>query len=176
VTDSARDPDVRDQFQQLYRQGKRAFEGGRYRESIECFDRARQLLDPFTRQSGDAKIWLITAHHALGQTSEAIALCQQLAKHPHSEIRRQSQNLLAILQAPRLQRPQEWMTEIPDLASLEPSDPRERRTWSGGAGGRDTDEEPDLSPPPESVPTNLSAIWVALAAVLLLVAGTVWLG
>ncbi|ERN43002.1 hypothetical protein KR51_00003130 [Rubidibacter lacunae KORDI 51-2] len=164
-------------FQDAFRLGKQYFERGRYRESIEAFKAASQLVDPFTRRYGDSQLWLVTAYQASGSTAEAIALCQQLLNHPHSEIRSQSRNLLAILQAPQLKRPQAWMTQIPDLGTLSESGPEDRRTWHGSGSGREKSVVPEPEIDSSQVRTQDSPfVWIALAGLLLVTAGIVWLG
>ena len=60
-------------------------------------------------------MWLVTAYQAVGRLQNASALCQTLTRHPHPDIRKQSQEVLYILQAPKLKLTEEWMIKIPDL-------------------------------------------------------------
>jgi tetratricopeptide (TPR) repeat protein len=103
------------EFEQKYQSGKLAFERGRYRLSIEQLEQAIQLVSPYSRLGGEVKFWLVNAYEAAGESEQAIALCQELATHPHGETKRQAKTLLYIINAPKLVRPKEWMTEIPDL-------------------------------------------------------------
>ena len=107
-----------EEFERQYKIGKSAFEQGRYRVSIENLEQAYQLISPNSRVGGEVKIWLVNAYQAMGDSEKAIALCQELFSHPHGESKRQAQRLLYIIQAPQLKRPQEWMTQIPDLQSI----------------------------------------------------------
>jgi hypothetical protein len=59
------------------------------------------------------------AYQALGKLPEAINLCRKLTRHPDGELRKQSKQVLFILEAPQLVRPKEWMTEIPDLNQMD---------------------------------------------------------
>ncbi|MBO1071931.1 MAG: tetratricopeptide repeat protein [Dolichospermum sp. DEX189] len=95
--------------------GTTAFENGQYRESVESLEKASTLLGKNTRFAGEVEIWLVNAYEAAGRSEEAIALCQQLSRHPYYEIRQQAKRLVYILKAPKLNRPKEWMTEIPDF-------------------------------------------------------------
>jgi hypothetical protein len=106
---------ARQEFEQKYYNGKLAFERGQYRLSIEQFEQACQLMPFNTRLGGEARMWLVNAYEAFDKPVLAISLCQELCKHPHQETKKQAQNLLYIIKAPRLKRPKEWMTEIPDL-------------------------------------------------------------
>lgn len=115
-------------FDQLYTLGKEAFDKGLYRQSLEYLTQAQTLIPEGTRQGGEVQIWIITAYQALGQAEEAIALCQKLTTHPHYQLRKQAQDLLFILNAPRLERPQKWMTEIPDLSKVSEEDRKSNYT------------------------------------------------
>jgi len=117
------------EFTRKYSRGKAAFESGQYRFSVQNFEDASKLVSPNTRLGGEVQMWLVNAYQALGDSPRAIALCENLCTHPHGETKRQAQGLLYILKAPQLQRPKEWMTQIPDLNSA-PSLPVNRRASS----------------------------------------------
>lgn len=103
---------------QRYRNGKAAFENGKYRQAVEELKKACALLERNTRLGGEVQIWLATAYEAAGQNQEAIELCEQLKRHPYPETSKDAKRLQYIFKAPKLERPKEWMTEIPDLATL----------------------------------------------------------
>lgn len=105
-----------------YQTGKNAFECGSYREAAAELEKAAALLAKNTRFGGEVQIWLATAYEASGRNDDAIALCEQLKRHPHQEVNKQARRLQYIWQAPKLQRPQEWMTEIPDFGKLDDND------------------------------------------------------
>ncbi|NJL83526.1 MAG: outer membrane protein assembly factor BamD [Chloroflexaceae bacterium] len=162
------------EFQRDYEAGQEALERGRYRESVQHLEKALKLVSPLTRYSAEAQILLVTAYQGLGETAAAIALCQKLTAHSVPEIRRQSQEILYILQAPRLQRPPEWLSKIPDLSRVPESD----RTYQQGSNPVKS------APRVEAVPVNSRQIdgenrkfiWITLVALLLSLAGLVWLG
>lgn len=158
-------------FQQAYRLGQRAFEQGQYRISVQQFEKAKELIPRSSRVGGEVNIWLATAYQALGDNREAIAVLGDLANHPYSEIRQQSQRLLYILQAPALVRPKEWLSEIPDLSTLEEG---KERQHAGGSSGKRSQRRP--LPEPEIDPREIKRdegqiIWVAVVATLSIVAG-----
>ncbi|MBR8827793.1 MAG: tetratricopeptide repeat protein [Gomphosphaeria aponina SAG 52.96 = DSM 107014] len=164
----------KEKFRLNYQAGKKAFEGGQYQKSVAYLEAARKLISPNSRLGGEALMWLVSAYQAAGKSEEAIALCRELAVHPHPEIRQQGKNLLYILQAPRLKRPREWMSEIPDLATLAASEVQFRR----GSGDRRKQpskiEEPiDLS---QVNTKDNQFIWVALWGILLTLGGLFFLG
>lgn len=161
-------------FQKKYRAGKQAFERGQYRTSIEHLKIACELVSSSSRLGGEAQLWLVTAYQAAGESSDAIALCQSLLKHPHTETRQQAKRLLEIIKAPVLQRPKEWMSEIPDLKDLSDSSQENRFIRSKPAS------EPQKKYQPE--PIDLTQVdtkdnhftGIALIAVLLILGG-LWL-
>ncbi|NET09321.1 MAG: tetratricopeptide repeat protein [Merismopedia sp. SIO2A8] len=106
----------------FYQAGKAAFESGEYRQSISLLEKAIALVPKTSILSGEAGIWLVMAQDASGRNEDAIALCTQLAKHPHTETAQQGRRLLYILKAPKLTKRPEWKTEIPDLSKLEDGD------------------------------------------------------
>ena len=103
---------------QRYRNGKAAFENGKYRQAVEELKKACALLERNSRLGGEVQIWLATAYEASGLNQEAIELCELLKRQPYPETSKEAKRLQYILKAPKLQRPKEWMTEIPDLAAL----------------------------------------------------------
>lgn len=99
--------------------GKSAFERGHYRQSVQLLEKAINLVGRNTRLGGEAQIWLVTAYEAAEERESAIALCEALGAHPDFSTRKQSRRLLYILKAPRLKTRPEWLTQIPDLTSLD---------------------------------------------------------
>ncbi|MBV9386469.1 MAG: tetratricopeptide repeat protein [Chroococcidiopsidaceae cyanobacterium CP_BM_ER_R8_30] len=158
-----------------YQEGKTAFERGRYREAVQHLEKASALVNRSSRLGGEVQIWLAMAYEASGRIPDAIALCEQVKRHPDLETRKQGGQLLYIFQAPRLKRPKEWLTQIPDLGSLSDNESQTR------LGGGTASERPSkqLSQPE---PIDLSQvntrdnrfIWVALLGLGLTLAGLFW--
>lgn len=159
-----------------YQAGVAAFERGQYRQSVQHLEKASALVARNSRFGGEAQIWLVTAYEAAGQRQEAIALCEQLKRHPHAEISKQGKRLLYILQAPQLKRPAEWMTQIPDLGSVADNDDQTRLSTRT----TNSKQSPLQQPLPE--PEDLSQIntkdnrfiWAGLIAIGLIVVGLIW--
>jgi tetratricopeptide (TPR) repeat protein len=159
-----------------YQAGKQAFERGAYRQSVECFEKAVALANPNSQLGGEMQTWLVTAYQASGQLTEAIGLCERLSQHPDLKTRKQGTRLLYVLKAPKLKTRPEWLTQIPDLSTLN----------EAGENQLSSRYRPPTSrpkPKPESEPVDLSQvntqdnrfIWVALIAIGLVVGGLVWL-
>jgi tetratricopeptide (TPR) repeat protein len=159
-----------------YQAGTVAFERGDYRSSVQYLEKASALLGRNSSLSGEVQILLVTAYDANEQRVEALALCEQLKRHPDAETSKQARQLLYILQAPRLKRPQKWLTQIPDLGTLEGNDPKMRYVNSP----TQTKSRPRKQPQPE--PIDLSQvntrdnrfIWVALFAIAFIFGGLIW--
>lgn len=161
-----------EQFNTLFQGGKEALERGQYRFSVEALETAREFVNLSSRQGGDLQIWLVTAYQASGQMSEAIALCRQLTLHPNPETRHKSKQVLYILEAPRLQRPKEWMTEIPDLNPPEERPPQYVRSVKKTPPKKTAIQFEDLS---QMNTKNNAFIWVAVGVIILALAGMVGL-
>ncbi|BAZ90513.1 hypothetical protein NIES932_20130 [Raphidiopsis curvata NIES-932] len=160
----------------LYSQGKIAFENGEYQQSVDNLEKATSLLSQNSRFAGEVNIWLVNAYEATGRSQEAIALCQQLSHHPHYEVKSQAKRLVYILKAPKLKRPKEWMTEIPDFATIS-----ERQTKTLIAAKPQKSTSPQKSPDSEymdlgqvNTQDNLF-IWVALIIAGCTISYLVWL-
>jgi tetratricopeptide (TPR) repeat protein len=159
-----------------YQIGKTAFENGQYRESVENLEKAIALLGKNTRFAGEVEIWLVNAYEAAGRSEDAIALCQQLSRHPHYEIRQQAKHLAYILKAPKLNRPKEWMTEIPDFGTIANN---ESKRFITSQLKKSTSNQKSVEP--EYIDLNTvnttdnRFVWVALIAVGLTIFYLVWL-
>jgi len=172
VTESA---EKHQQITLNYQAGKDAFERGRYRESIQYLARASALAASNSSLGGEIQIWLVTAYEAAGQSQEAIALCRQLNRHPDAETRKQSRQLLYILEAPKLNLRPEWLNQIPDLSAVSDRDPRDLR------GGTATTKCP-ANPSTSAEPVDLGSVntqdnqflWAALVALALTLGGLIW--
>ena len=157
-----------------YQAGKAAFERGQYRNSVQHLEKASTLVARNSRLGGEVQIWLVTAYEAAGQTQEAIALCEQLKRHPHPEISKQGRDLLYILQAPQLKRPAEWMTQIPDLGTIADNSAQTRLNLRNS----NTQRSPQQQPLPEDLSQintrDNRFIWAALIAIGLTIGGLIW--
>ncbi len=163
-----------EKFRIEYEAGKAVFERGEYRTAVKRLEAASALVPRNSRLGGEARLWLVTAYQAAGQTSEAIALCEQLNSHPDLETSKQSKSLLYILKAPQLKRPAEWMTEIPDLGAIAESEPSYRRgTNTSTKPKRNPEEKLEAIDPTEINTKDNQFIWIALIASLMIL-GSLW--
>jgi tetratricopeptide (TPR) repeat protein len=160
-----------------YAYGQNAFERGRYREAIEHFEKAVEIARPTTPLGGQAQIWLVNAYSAVDRQPDAIALCDSLTRHPHYETRKQAKDLLYILQAPSLQKREDWITKIPDLGELAEG------SSNAGASTYPIQPAPRKRKVQDEEPVDLSQVntrdnlflWIALGAIALILGGLAWL-
>ena len=163
-----------EQFQEAYQAGRNALERGQYRLSVEYLETAKELVTISSLQGGETQLWLVTAYQAAGRLQEARQLCQQLTKHPHPDIRKQSKAVLYILNAPELKRSPDWLNKIPAVDNLSDSITRYQQGASTTKkSARITGDTSDL----EEVNTkDNSFIWVALVAVIIMLVIVVFSG
>ena len=160
------------EFEQKYQAGKLALERGQYRLSIEHLEAAKELVALNSRRGGEAQIWLVTAYQAANKIDEAIALSQELLTHPDTTTREQAQRILYIIKAPKLERPKEWMSEIPDLTA-----DRGESRYVGVKTKAGTQLAEELEPEPTPVDTQDNQfIWFASILVALIIGSLIWLG
>ncbi len=151
-----------EKFHQEYEAGKLALERGQYRLSIKHLEAAQGLVSGNSRQGGQAQIWLVTAYQAANQIDDAIALCEKLITHPNLQTREQAQRILYIIKAPKLKRPKEWMSEIPDLADTDQG--ASRYVTAKKQTAKNLSKQKDLETPPTDSQDN-QFIWFALALI-----------
>lgn len=136
-----------------YQIGKQAFECGQYRQSVAALEKACALVNRNSPLGGEMQMWLVTAYQAIGQSQDAIALCRKLSQHPNGQTRQQGRRLLFILEAPKLEKRPEWLTQIPDLSNLEDSEIKDRQ-----GSGTSKRQPPPRRFQPEPEPLDLSQI------------------
>lgn len=169
--------DNREQFQIEYQAGKAAFECGQYRQSVQRFQAANNLVAGNSRQGGEAQMWLAIAYEAAGERDEAIALYQQLQRHPDRETRKQSKRLLYIMQAPQLTRRPEWLVEIPDLKNIADTETQFERGVSPYPTGKRTPRQlptPDAIDLSEVNTKDNQFIWFGLIVTIFALGGLIW--
>ncbi len=114
----------KEEFRLYYEAGKNALERGKYRISIENLEKALKIVGFASHLGGDTQMLLVTAYQAVGERQNAIALCQELTTHPNMLTRKKASEVLYIIQAPELKRPETWMSKIPDLSKSDRTNPQ----------------------------------------------------
>ena len=163
-----------EKFQEKFQAGKTALERSNYRLSIENLEAAKELVASNSRKGGEAGVWLVSAYQAANQIEQAIALCQELIIHPHTQTREQAQRILYIIKAPKLERPPEWMSEIPDLGDTDKG--ASRYVMAKKTKPKKTVElsEEDFEITPEDETDN-QFVWFAFFLVAVIIGSLAWL-
>lgn len=164
----------KEQFQLLYRAGKKALESGQYKVSIEQLESAKELVGFGSQLGADVQMLLITAYQAVGKRQEAVNLCQELTNHPNMLIREKAKSVLYIVNAPELQRPAEWMSQIPDLSGKDSAKPKYVTTKRKTKPPKKQEELPEIDWSQVNTEDN-QFVWFALGLAILTIGGLVWL-
>jgi len=112
----------------LYESAQQQYERGSYRRTLELTEEALNNLRRASLEGGRVLIFKAMALDALGRETEAAEVYKDLESHPLTTIRKQAEELLYILEAPRLQISPDERVSIPDMSNLEKNDPRKRRS------------------------------------------------
>lgn len=168
-----------DSIVEAYEAGKIAFERGRYRQSLQCFEAACQQVEKSSRLGGEVQIWLATAYQALGQQKEAIALCQKLTRHTHYQTRKQAKRLLEILQAPPLSSNIKGLIEFPDMSQLD-ENPSQKLVGNSSKSPslKNSSRQADESQPIDLTQVNTEDnqfLWLALIGIIVILGGLFFL-
>ena len=144
----------------IFEKGKDAFLQGEYRISRDCFQEAIANVPKASREGGEMRLWLVNAYQANNQMEDAIELCRELTTHSFPQTAGRARRQLYILEAPKLERPKEWLTEIPSMDSLDPAK-------SLYVEGKRTNVKKELSPEDFEDLSQIetednSFVWVAL--------------
>lgn len=164
----------REQFRAFYEVRKKALENGKYRISIENLESARKLIGFGTQLGAEVHMLLVTAYQAAGKKQEAIAICQELTAHPNMLMREKAKSVLYIINAPQLERPAEWMSQIPDLSGKEAAKPQYVTTKRKKPPVKKEEELPEIDWSQVNTEDN-QFIWFALVLAILTVGGLIWL-
>ena len=148
---------------QAMARGRRALERGDYRQVLQLLEPVAEQLPVGLRQGGEVRLLLATAHQGLGQEERAISCSRAAAKCTDTELRKQAQAMLAVLEAPQLQLPADRLVQLPQLGQM----PSLEGLAKGGASRRRR-RQPAPPPPPPVGPTRSPLGFAALAVALLL--------
>jgi hypothetical protein len=141
-----------------------ALERGDYGQCLEQLTplaEARPLPDP---EGARVRLLMVTALMGQGRDQEALTICQLLSRSSEPQLRQQARQLLTILEAPALDRPERWSMRLPPLSiqasgDAAPVSSRRRRSRK--------------PPPPPTGPTRPPALGFAVLVAAVLLALTV---
>ncbi|WP_191964849.1 DUF3153 domain-containing protein [Synechococcus sp. RSCCF101] len=141
---------------------RQAIERGDYGQALRALE---VLADghPVSGMEGtQVRLLMSTALMGLGRNAEALAQVRLIARCGDRRLRARARELVAILEAPTLERPAAWSMSLPDLAGVGSLE------GSGGAVRRRRRPAPPPPPPPPVGATRLPVGFAVLVAALLL--------
>lgn len=145
---------------------RRALDRGEYGQVLALLEPLQESHPPSTSSGAQLQLLLATACMGQGNTERAITCCRQVKRCADPDLRSQARDILAVLEAPALQRPREWSLTLPDLGEAEPLAGRLRQA----ARSRQRSPAPPAPPPPPVGPTRAPLGFAALVLSLLLLA------
>tara|TARA_B100000700_G_C15022359_1_gene846388 strand:+ start:1722 stop:2201 length:480 start_codon:yes stop_codon:yes gene_type:complete len=96
-----------------------SIERGDYGQCLALLEPLAEQYPLQSREGAQIRMIMITAWMGQGYDQKAITTCRALAHGKEPEIRQQAKQLISILEAPDLPRPENWSVKIPriDLSS-----------------------------------------------------------
>ena len=94
---------------------EKALERGDYKQCLTYLEELSKSCDTFGEEGAKIQLLMITALMGEGEIKKAILLCKKLAKHQNYSYRQQAKDLISILDAPVLSKPENWSVTIPAL-------------------------------------------------------------
>lgn len=136
------------------------------------YGRCLRLLAPLaaehpatTSLGGSLRLLMVTALLGQGNSAEASACCRTLQACTDRELRARGRDLQEILDAPSLQRPENWSITLP---SLDAGEPLEGRLKAAASRSRRNDPPGEIPPPVGPTRPPLGFALVVAVVVLLL--------
>ncbi|EAZ92267.1 outer membrane protein assembly factor BamD [Crocosphaera chwakensis] len=162
-----------EQVKLKYQQGQVLLDRGQYRSSVQTLEDAKSLVNLSSKLGGEVQLSLVTAYQGVDKLDDAIALCEELTRHPNLAIRQQSQRILYILKAPQLKRPEAWMTKIP--ATNSEDNPTPRYVQAKPATKPMKTSSLDLEDITQMDTKDNGFIGLALGLFIIIIGGLIWL-
>ncbi len=97
-----------------------ALASGEYRKVVDLLLPLKAQFPASCSEGAELRLWLATGYQGLNEQSSAVACCREVLLLGGSEQRRQAQAVLAMIEAPVLQRQKEWCIELPSLGDSPP--------------------------------------------------------
>ena len=144
------------------RAAEAALERGDYGQCLELLAPVAESHPLPDAHGARVRLLMVTAWMGQGNDSEAIATCRLLTRRGDPELRQQAKQLLTILEAPALTRPESWSMRLPQL-EMSATGSRASSTV------RRRKRRPPPPPPPPTGPTQAPALgFAALVTAVLL--------
>ncbi len=149
-----------------------ALERGDYGAVVRSLEPLIQVYPPATVEGADLQMLLATAWMGQGQTARALVCCRQVKRCSDASLRAQAKDLMAVLEAPALERPREWSITLPSLGEAEPIAGRMQQ-WSRGRRRKVADGPPPPPVGPTQAPLGFAVVLAVLVVLGLLLGGCV---
>ena len=163
--DPSSDPGGQPALEPLLEECRRGLERGDYGQVLRTLEPLAAAHPPATGPGAEIQMLMVTAWMGQGNTARAIACCHQLKRSSNAQLRTQARELLAVLEAPALERPREWSITLPELSDAEVVEGRMRQMVT-----RRRSKKPPPPPPPPVGPTKANVGFALVVAALMLVA------
>ena len=133
---------------------------GEYRECLAILNPLSEEYPPTNLEGGRIKMLIVTALMGQGEDEKALAICRLLTRSEKATIRHEAKQLLSILEAPSLEKPDNWSVTIPNLSL----DSLEGEKIIKGRGKKSATTSPDYPPtgPTKGLDLGFSTIAVVL--------------
>jgi tetratricopeptide (TPR) repeat protein len=159
-------------YQERYQAGIISFEHGDYKHAIAQFQQALDGVDAKTKIGGEIQVWLANAYDAVGDSTQAIALCRRLKTHGDRDVRKSANYVLGILTAPQLSTLKDVVSQIPSLQGLDAQDTQSYPPGRSGSQSTSSKTEQEILAAPRvdnvAVQRQLNRfIWTATIAIAL---------
>ena len=92
-----------------------ALQRGDYGQSLVFLESLANQYPLPSKEGAKIRMLMITAFMGKGEDQKAIATCRLLANEKESTTRQQAKQLISILEAPTLSRPDNWFIKIPNI-------------------------------------------------------------
>ena len=95
-----------------------ALERGDYGQCIALLEPIAQRHPLPSREGAMVRMLMLTAWMGQGEEEKAISTCRLLTHCKDNEIRQRARQLLSVLEAPSLERPENWSIQLPEIDVL----------------------------------------------------------
>ena len=163
--DSLADGGALPELEPVLNECRRNLERGDYGQVLRTLEPLVAAFPPSTTGGAEIQMLMATAWMGQGNSARAIACCHQLKRSSNAQLRVQARELLAVLEAPALERPREWSITLPELTDAEVVEGRMRQMVT-----RRRSKKPPPPPPPPVGPTKANVGFALVVAALMLVA------
>ena len=137
-------------------------ERGDYGQALELLTPLAEEHPIATPEGSQVRLLMITSWMGQGQDDQALTMARALSRGGDMEMRQQAKQLVVILDAPSLERPESWTMQLPALEV----------TATGGsppaASSQRRSRKPKPPPPPPTGPTKGPGVGFAVVVVAVL--------